>query len=85
MATTVVVNGAYRMPLGGGGLITVDATVAGKHHQAIFSAQDLANFSTPAAALAYIASQMITVDAVAATITTVPAGLPNFIGTVILP
>jgi hypothetical protein len=82
MAVTVVVNGGYRNA--NGGLVTVDATVAGKHHQAVFSAADLNNFSTQAAMLQYIASQFLTVDAVAATITTVPAGMLNFTGTLSL-
>jgi MinD-like ATPase involved in chromosome partitioning or flagellar assembly len=81
MPTSVTVNGAFKTQHQGRIVLVVDATVGGKHHQALFDIENLRRIGDPTQVLSFVANQMLVVDTVSTGITTIPADIPQFKGT----
>lgn len=83
MPTSVTVNGSVQnVGPDGRVTVTVDATVAGAHHQVKFLKEDLLKFTSASALRKFVALQCKSVDTAASDITGLSDSLLDFRGTV---
>lgn len=83
MPVSVTINGAVQnVGPDGEVTVTVDATVAGAHHQVKFLKKDLLKFTSASALQKFVAQQCKAVDTAASGITGLSDGLLDLRGTV---